>query len=205
MRRGRHRIFTDAECAELWRMYKSGESILGIGRALGRGGTAVHRVLQSTGGIAPALRRRSSRVLSLVEREEISRGIAAGCTIRAIARGLSDQGGPKATHGVASIADLGPRSGTCEPCAIHCRHGRTGLFLRSVEPLAARQQREYEWAAAPVLSEGHGLVCCQPGAARYRGSKAKYATPRDPSLEDTGVYAWCQCFDDPLRPLTLSG
>ena len=89
MRRGRRRIFTDAECAELWRMYKAGESILGIGRALGRDDAAVHRVLQCTGGIAPAIRRRSSRVLSLVEREEISRGIAAGCTIRAIARGLN--------------------------------------------------------------------------------------------------------------------
>ena len=40
------------------------------------------------GGIVPAERQRSSRVLSLVEREEISRGIAAGYTIRAIARGL---------------------------------------------------------------------------------------------------------------------
>ena len=87
--RGRRRLFTDSECAELWRMYKAGESILGIGRALRRGGSAVHRVLQATGGIAPALRRRSSRVLSFVEREEISRGIAAGRTIRAIAKGLN--------------------------------------------------------------------------------------------------------------------
>ena len=89
MRRGRPRIFTAAQCAELWRRYKAGESILGIGRALGRGASAIHRVLQSTGGIAPAEQRRSSRVLSLVEREEISRGIAAGYTFRAIARGLN--------------------------------------------------------------------------------------------------------------------
>ena len=89
MRGGRRRLFTDPECAELWRMYKAGESILGIGRALGRGGSAVRRVLESTGGIAPAIRRRSARVLSFVEREEISRGIAAGQSIRAIARGLN--------------------------------------------------------------------------------------------------------------------
>ena len=89
MRRGRRRLFTDAECAELWRMYKAGESILSTGGALERGGTAVHRVLQATGGITPAIGCRSSRVLSLVEREEISRGIAAGRTIRAIARGLN--------------------------------------------------------------------------------------------------------------------
>jgi IS30 family transposase len=89
MRRGRRQIFTAAQCAELWHRYKAGESILGIVRALGGSASAVHRVLQYTGGIAPVERRRSSRVLSLVEREEISRGIAAGCTIRAIARGLS--------------------------------------------------------------------------------------------------------------------
>lgn len=89
MRGGRHRLFTDSQCAELWRMYKAGESILGIARALDRGSSAVRRVLEPTGGIAPAIRRRSSRVLSFVEREEISRGIAAGQGIRAIARGLN--------------------------------------------------------------------------------------------------------------------
>jgi IS30 family transposase len=89
MSQGRPRLFGPAQCAELWRRYKAGESILGIGRALGGRVTAIHRVLQSTGGITPAPRRRSSRVLSLVEREEISRGIAAGYTIRAIARSLN--------------------------------------------------------------------------------------------------------------------
>ena len=50
MRGGRRRLFTDSQCAELWRMYKAGESILGIGRALDRGSSAVRRVLESTGG-----------------------------------------------------------------------------------------------------------------------------------------------------------
>lgn len=48
----------------------------------------IHRALQLTGGIAPAQRRRSARVLGLGEREEISRGIAAGQSFRAIARTL---------------------------------------------------------------------------------------------------------------------
>ena len=86
MRRGRGRIFTAAQRTEMWRRYKAGESILGIGQALDRSQTTVHRELQYTGGIAPPERGRSSRVLNLVEREEVSRGIAAGYTIRAIAR-----------------------------------------------------------------------------------------------------------------------
>ena len=89
MSQGRPRLLSPAQCAELWRRYKAGESILGIGRALGGRASTIHRVLQSTGGIAPPERSRSSRVLSLVEREEVSRGIAAGYSIRAIARGLN--------------------------------------------------------------------------------------------------------------------
>ena len=68
---------------------KQGSRSLGLDGRWAGGASAIHRVLQSTGGIAPAERRRSSRVLSLVEREEISRGIAAGYTFRAIARGLN--------------------------------------------------------------------------------------------------------------------
>ena len=89
MRPGRPALITGEQRQELWRRYKAGEAILGIGRALGQGQTAIHRVLQSTGGIAPAARRRSVRVLSFNEREEISRGIPAGNSFRAIAKTLN--------------------------------------------------------------------------------------------------------------------
>ncbi len=89
MQRNGGRALTAAENVELWRRYKAGESMNGIARLLGRGVGAVFGVLQRTGGIRPAQRRRSPRVLSLVEREEVSRGIAGGESIRAIARGLS--------------------------------------------------------------------------------------------------------------------
>lgn len=89
MRLGRPAIITGAQREELWRRYKAGETILGIGRALGQRQTTIHRVLQATGGIAPAPRRRSSRVLSMDEREEISRGICAGDSFRTIAKRLN--------------------------------------------------------------------------------------------------------------------
>jgi hypothetical protein len=88
MRTGRHSTVTSAERAELWRRYKAGETVLGIGRALGQRTSNLYRVLQATGGIAPPQRTRSPRVLSFSECEEISRGIAAGDTLRAIARSL---------------------------------------------------------------------------------------------------------------------
>jgi hypothetical protein len=89
MRLGRASTVTNAQREELWRRYKAGETILGIGRALGQRTTNLYRVLQAAGGIAPAQRSRSPRVLSFGEREEISRGIAAGDTFRAIARNLN--------------------------------------------------------------------------------------------------------------------
>src|SRR5580704_9009560 len=89
MRLGRPATITAAQREELWRRYKAGESILGIGRALGYRHQTIHRVLEATGGIAPTGRSRSARTLSLREREEISRGVAAGNSFRAIARTLN--------------------------------------------------------------------------------------------------------------------
>ena len=89
MRLGRPAIITGAQREELWRRYKAGETILGIGRAISQRQATIHRVLQGTGGIAPVPRRRSPRALNLSEREEISRGICAGDSFRTIAKRLN--------------------------------------------------------------------------------------------------------------------
>jgi IS30 family transposase len=76
---------TAAEKAELWRRWKEGESLVDIGRALRRTGGAIHYVVKTRGGIAPAERRRRDKALTLKHREEISRGIAMGLSLRQIA------------------------------------------------------------------------------------------------------------------------
>ena len=73
---------------EIWRRWNAGESLSGIGRALGKASASIFQVVRVHGGIAPALRRRSARQLNLMEREEISRGVAAGASLRSIARHL---------------------------------------------------------------------------------------------------------------------
>ncbi len=70
---------------ELWSRWKAGQSLSEIGRALGRERSAIHRMVATTGGYGPADRRRSLRVLSSAEREEISRGLAEGVSLRTIA------------------------------------------------------------------------------------------------------------------------
>ena len=74
---------------EVWRRWKAGESLHAIGRALGKDHVVVHLLLKRHGGIAPPIRRRSPSSLTLAEREDISRGIASGCSMRAIAQRLS--------------------------------------------------------------------------------------------------------------------
>lgn len=74
--------------AELWQRWKSGQSLSAIGRALGKHAASVHCVISSNGGIVPAARRRSRLALTLAEREEVSRGLAANTSIRQIATGM---------------------------------------------------------------------------------------------------------------------
>jgi IS30 family transposase len=74
--------------ADLWSRWKAGQSLHEIGRALGKDHVVIHFLLARHGGMAPTVRRRSLRTLTLAEREDISRGIASGSSLREIARGL---------------------------------------------------------------------------------------------------------------------
>ena len=73
---------------DMWVRWKAGESLHAIGRAFSKDHVSIQCMLAQHGGIVPAARRRSLRTLTLAEREDISRGIAAGSSIRDIARGL---------------------------------------------------------------------------------------------------------------------
>jgi IS30 family transposase len=75
--------------ADMWKQWKAGQSLNAIGRALGKDQHVIHFLLARHGGIAPPVRRRSLRALTLAEREDISRGIASGCSMRVIAQRLS--------------------------------------------------------------------------------------------------------------------
>src|SRR5260370_9123075 len=88
MRQGRRYGLCAEQKGDIWRRWKAGESLHEIGRAFGKDHGSIQFLLSQRGGIAPALRRRSPRTLTLPEREEISRGIASGSSIREIARGL---------------------------------------------------------------------------------------------------------------------
>jgi IS30 family transposase len=80
------RGFTAAEKTELWDRWQRGESLKEIGRAFGKPSSSIHLQVSPHGGIRPAPRRRSRLSLTLSEREEISRGLAAHQSARSMAR-----------------------------------------------------------------------------------------------------------------------
>jgi IS30 family transposase len=80
--------FSEDEQAALWELFEAGVPYKKIGRTLGRGHSSVRKHIMYAGGRRPVVRRRSQLRLSLAEREEISRGLAAGRSLRQIAAGL---------------------------------------------------------------------------------------------------------------------
>jgi len=80
--------YSDAQKALMWERWRRGESLHQIAALFDRHHSSVRAVLSESGGIQPAPRRRAERVLSLAEREEISRGVAVGKSMRAIASSL---------------------------------------------------------------------------------------------------------------------
>lgn len=77
--------YTPAQRSEIWDRWQKGESLNAIGRAFDRPSSSIFSLLSPSGGIRPPARRRSRLALTLVEREEISRGIVSQLSLRSIA------------------------------------------------------------------------------------------------------------------------
>jgi IS30 family transposase len=76
------------EQEELWARWRRGESLRLIARQLGKRGPSVRAFVLQSGGVKQPPRRRPAHSLSAAEREEISRGVAAGDSCRVIAMRL---------------------------------------------------------------------------------------------------------------------
>lgn len=80
--------YSDSQKAKMWDRWQKGDSLHTIAQLFDRGHSSIQRILAETGGIRPARRRRSRLALSLDEREDISRAVVVGHSIRAIAASL---------------------------------------------------------------------------------------------------------------------
>ena len=88
MKRRRRIYFTAEQKSEIWDRWQRGESMSSIGRGFDRDSSSIYPLLSRTGGIRPPDRKRSRLALTLVEREEISRGLGIRLSLRCIARQL---------------------------------------------------------------------------------------------------------------------
>ena len=80
--------FSDEDRQTIWDMREAGVPVKRIAKHLGRQNSSLRKFIADAGGRRPTPRDRSERWLSLAEREEISRGLAAGLSFRSIAEGL---------------------------------------------------------------------------------------------------------------------
>ena len=82
MARNRRIHYNETDKAVMWDRWQKGDSLESIAKLFDRGHGSVARILGQTGGIRPPKRVRSGRTLSLVDREEISRGVVSGRSVQ---------------------------------------------------------------------------------------------------------------------------
>jgi IS30 family transposase len=80
--------YTENQKALMWERWQKGDSLQQIAQLFDRNHSSIERILAETGGIRPAQRCRSRLALTLAEREEISRAVVAGHSIRSLATKL---------------------------------------------------------------------------------------------------------------------
>ena len=152
--------YTAEQKSEIWDRWQRGESLKAIGRVFDRPSSSVFNHLAPSGGIRPLPRRRSILALSLVEREEISRGVASQLSLRSIAAQLGrspstisrevkrngGDGNYRAAHADQTAFDRG-----CRPklCKLACNRPLSRVVAAklqlnwSPEQIAGWLKREY--------------------------------------------------------------
>jgi IS30 family transposase len=147
----RQRRLTEAERAELWRRWRAGESASAIGRALGRGPATIFYAVRATGGIGPPARSRSRWALTAEDRETLSRGLAAGWSLRhisrvvgrapsTISREVRRNGGRLAYRGAAAEAAAWVRGHRPKPCRLATRPRLRAMVARKLARQWSPQQ-----------------------------------------------------------------
>src|SRR5271167_1887584 len=120
--------YTETQKALMWERWRKGDTLHQIAQLFDRHHPSIARILGARGGIRPVPRRRSRRALTLAEREEISRAVVAGHSMRSIAaklgrapstvsREIKRNGGQecyRANRADQSAWDRGRRPKTCK-------------------------------------------------------------------------------------------
>jgi hypothetical protein len=80
--------YTSTQKALMWERWREGWTLHQIGKLFDRPHTSIQNIFSKTGGIRPPQRRRCANALTLAEREEISRSLMVGESMRSVAARL---------------------------------------------------------------------------------------------------------------------
>jgi transposase, IS30 family len=161
--------YTESQKALMWERWRKGESLQQIAQLFDRNHSSIQRILAETGGIRPAPRHRSCLALTLSEREEISRALASGYSIRSIAtllerapstisREVQRNGGQSGYR--ANQADQAAWDRACRPKACKLAENPT---------LACIVAEKLQWLWSPEQIAGW-LKCAYPDDENYQVS-----------------------------------
>jgi len=165
----RHRInFTNEQKAEIWDRWRRGESMSSIGRGFDRNSSSIYPLPSRTGGIRAPERTRSRLALSIVEREELARGLKGGLSLRDIARRLQRSpstisreikcnGGRKAYRAVHSDQAAWDRARRPKRCKLAANRSLSRTAARKLQ-LDGSPEQIASWLKRRYRGERRNLV-----------------------------------------------
>ncbi len=165
----RRRIyFSSEQKSEIWDRWQRGESMSSIGRGFDRDSSSIYPLLARTGGIRPPIRRRSRLALTLCEREEISRGLGCGLSLRSIAlrlersasticREVGRNGGRDRYRAALSDQAAWDRAHRPKPCKLACNRSLSRTISRKLQ-LDWSPQQIAGWLKRQHPGEEHNQV-----------------------------------------------
>ncbi len=205
--------YTDEMKSHIWDRYKAGDSVWSIARSFDRYSSSIHGYLSRNGGIRPPERKRAQRcLLSLSEREEISRGLVAGSSIRTISadlgrspstisREVNRNGGPHAYRAILADHNAWDRALRPKPCKLVlnrrlCRRVEVKLkrkwspqqiagWLKHEHPGDVWNQVSHETIYRSLFIQARGAL--KKELQQYLRSKRHIRRSRASTLKDDGL------------------
>ena len=161
--------YTEKQKALMWERWRKGESLQQIAQLFDRNHSSIQRILAETGGIRPAPRHRSGLALTLAEREEISRALASGHTIRSIAT-LLDRAPSTISREIQRNGGQGCyRANQADQAAWDRAHRPKTCKLAENRTLARIVATKLQWLWSPEQIAGW-LKCAYPDDEHYQVS-----------------------------------
>lgn len=147
------RRFTELEKAEVWDRWKAGESMRSIARRLGRQHASVRTMIEDCGGVRPVARRRCDGHLSVMEREEISRGVASGVSMRQVALRLGRAPSTVSREVARNGGSGGYRAHRADRAAWQrARRPKVGKLVENVELRGVVEEKLAQWWSPQQIS-----------------------------------------------------